>query len=194
MMSEHHLKVVKPHPRQVTLWKSPARGYRLDGFEGPASRMAGMDSRDLGMHYGAILGVVIAGYPGADPGADPIMEWTEPESLLEEFKAGPKDYFLRVRGYSMMEAGILEGDLVQVRQLRPGTWPPDGAIVLAEVDLLQAIGESSGRTTIKRFFRQGAGIRLQPANSSMESQYYEPDDILIIGMIVSAIHQSFFPS
>jgi repressor LexA len=190
MMSEHHLEVVKPHPRRAALWKSPAGGYRLDGFEGPASRMAGMDGPDLAIRRGVVVGVVHAG----DPEADPVMEWTEPESLLEEFKAGPKDYFLRVRGYSMMEAGIVEGDLVQVRPLRLGTWPPDGAIVLAEVDLLQAIGESSGRTTIKRFFRQGAGIRLQPANSSMKSQDYEPDDIVIRGMFVSAIRQSFFPS
>lgn len=89
----------------------------------------------------------------------------------------------------MKDAGIEEGDLVQVRLVRPGTPPPDGAIVLAEVGLSQAIGERTGRITVKRFFRQGESVSLQPANSSMKPQVYKIDDILIVGTVVKIIRQ-----
>jgi SOS-response transcriptional repressor LexA len=46
------------------------------------------------------------------------MEFTAPESLLDELKVKATDYFLRVRGFSMKDAGIEEGDLVQVRPLK----------------------------------------------------------------------------
>lgn len=134
---------------------------------------------------GAILGIVRAG----EPDADPPVEWTAPESLLDELKVRPTDYFLRVRGFSMKDAGIEEGDLVHVRPLRPGTEPPDGAIVLAEVGLRQAIGESSGRMTIKRFSRRGRMIRLKPANPLMRSQNYASDDIAIRGIVVNVLRQ-----
>jgi SOS-response transcriptional repressor LexA len=134
---------------------------------------------------GSILGIVWAG----EPDVDPFMEFTAPESLLDELKVRPMDYFLRVRGFSMKDAGIEEGDLVQVRPLRSGDSPPDGAIVLAEVGLRQALGESSGRITIKRFFRDGTTIRLQPANSRLRSQNYGVDDIAVRGVIVNIVRQ-----
>jgi SOS-response transcriptional repressor LexA len=89
----------------------------------------------------------------------------------------------------MKDAGIEEGDLVHVRPVRPGTVPPDGAIVLAEVGLSQVVGERSGRITIKRFSRNGDMIRLQPANRLMRSRNYAPDDIAIRGIIVNVLRQ-----
>jgi repressor LexA len=143
-----------------------------------------MSSPDHPLPRGSIIGIVWTGEPD-----DPIMELTAPESLLDELRVRPMDYFLRVRGFSMKDAGIEEGDLVQVRPVRPGTSPPDGAIVLAEVDLRGAVGERSGRITVKRFFRQGATIQLRPANSRMKSKNYKPDDITIRGVIVNIIRQ-----
>jgi SOS-response transcriptional repressor LexA len=136
-------------------------------------------------HRGSILGIVWAG----EPDVDPDIEWTAPESLLDELKVRPTDYFLRVRGFSMKDAGIEEGDLVHVRPVTPGTVPPDGAIVLAEVGLSQAVGERSGRYTIKRFFQEDRTIRLQPANSRMKARNYQPEDILIRGIIVNILRQ-----
>ena len=66
------------------------------------------------------------------------------------------DYILRVRGESMKDAGILEGDYVVVR---PADDAPDGEIVVA------LIGEEA---TVKRFFREDDHIRLQPENEAME--------------------------
>jgi repressor LexA len=66
------------------------------------------------------------------------------------------DYILRVRGESMKDAGILEGDYVVVR---PADEAPNGEIVVA------LVGEEA---TVKRFFRESDHIRLQPENEAME--------------------------
>lgn len=147
------------------------------GYDGGMACLGGAVPR------GSVRGIVWAG------DADAVMEETPPESLLDELGVRSTDYFLRVRGFSMKEAGIEEGDLVQIRPLRPGTTPPDGAIVLAEVDLRQAVGESSGVRTMKRFFRERGMVRLEPANPSLESQHYKLDDIMILGVIIKIIRQ-----
>lgn len=67
------------------------------------------------------------------------------------------DYILRVRGDSMVDAGILGGDFVVVRPARDAS---DGEIVVALVD--------SDEATVKRFFREKDHIRLQPENRSMK--------------------------
>jgi repressor LexA len=144
-----------------------------------------MDRPDHAARRGYILGNVQAG----EPFADPALEETPPESLLDELKVGPTDYFLRVRGASMKEAGIEPDDLVQIRPIRRGDPPPNGAIVLAEIGVREAPGEKTGQVTIKRFFREGAMIRLQPANSSMEPREFEIDDVNILGVILKVIRQ-----
>jgi repressor LexA len=186
MTSEHFLEVLEARRRQAALQKASARQHRSDSFEGSrANKLINMSRPDHAVPRGSIVGVVWAG----DPDSDPVMEGTPTEDLLDEFGVGPNDYFLRVRGSSMNDAGIEEGDLVQVRPVKLGTAPPDGAIVLAEVDVSQAIGERSGRTTVKRFFRQGEKIRLQPANSGLNPKDYQSDDVIVMGIIVNIIRQ-----
>jgi len=160
-----------------------------DGGGQAASKMTAMGRFDHAVPRGSILGVVRAGEWTGESGADPVLEETPPETLLDELGVRPTDYFLRVQGDSMKDAGIESGDLVQVRPVRPGTSPPDGTIVLAEVELSQAVGESTGRIVIKRFYQQNAVIRLEPANSNLKSQDYKPDDIVILGRIVNIIRQ-----
>jgi hypothetical protein len=181
MTSEHFREVSEARRRQAALQKACASQYPPDSFEGePANKVINMACSGHAPPRGSILGVVFAG----DPDSDPVMEGTPAEDLLDELEVGPNDYFLRVRGFSMRDASILEGDLVQVRPLRPGTIPPDGAIVLAEIDTSLAVGERSGLSTIKKFFRQGSQIRLEPANGSMSPQVYRAEDVVITGIIV----------
>ncbi len=66
------------------------------------------------------------------------------------------DYILKVRGESMKDVGILEGDYVVVRKAEDAR---NGEIVVALID---------GEATVKRFFRERDHVRLQPENSSME--------------------------
>jgi len=85
------------------------------------------------------------------------------------------DYILQVRGESMKDAGILEGDYVVVR---PADEAPNGEIVVA------LIGEEA---TVKRFFRENDHIRLQPENASMEPII--TTDATILGRVVGVFRK-----
>jgi repressor LexA len=80
------------------------------------------------------------------------------------------EYLLRVRGESMKDVGILEGDLVVVR---PQDTAADGDIVVA------LVGEEA---TVKRFFQESDHIRLQPENETMEPILSR--DVRVLGKVV----------
>ncbi len=80
------------------------------------------------------------------------------------------EYLLRVRGESMKDAGIIEGDLVVVR---PQETASDGEIVVA------LVGEEA---TVKRFFQESDHIRLQPENTAMEP--IRTREVRILGKVV----------
>ena len=80
------------------------------------------------------------------------------------------EYILRVRGESMVDAGMLEGDYVVVR---PQDTADDGDIVVA------LVGEEA---TVKRFFRENDHVRLQPENQTMEP--IRSKDVKVLGRVV----------
>ncbi len=80
------------------------------------------------------------------------------------------EYVLRVRGESMKDVGILEGDYVVVR---PQETASDGEIVVA------LVGEEA---TVKRFFREADHVRLQPENASMDP--IRSKDVRVLGRVV----------
>ena len=90
------------------------------------------------------------------------------------------DFLLRVKGDSMIDAGILEGDLVVVRRAQDAR---DGEIVVA----LAGADETADEATVKRFFREGSRIRLQPENSALEPIY--ADYVQILGKVVGVFRQ-----
>jgi repressor LexA len=99
------------------------------------------------------------------------------EENIEEYVTVPEiaggeegEYILRVRGESMIDAGILEGDYVVVR---PQDTATDGEIVVA------LVGEEA---TVKRFFREDDHIRLQPENKSMEP--IRSREVRVLGRVV----------
>jgi repressor LexA len=91
--------------------------------------------------------------------------------------AGGEDgqYLLRVRGDSMKDAGILEGDFVVVR---PQETAEDGDIVVA------LVGEEA---TVKRFFRENDHVRLQPENSAMEP--IRSKEVRVLGEVVGLLRK-----
>jgi repressor LexA len=93
---------------------------------------------------------------------------------------GPGDFVLRVKGDSMVDAGILDGDYVVVRRQQTAQ---DGDVVVA----LAGEDGSVDEATVKRFFRENGRIRLQPENSTMEPIYAEHVEILgkVIGVFRS---------
>ena len=99
------------------------------------------------------------------------------EENIEEYVPVPPlaggdsgEYILRIRGESMKNAGMLEGDYVVVRPQEDAT---DGEIVVA------LVGEEA---TVKRFFRESDHIRLQPENAAMEP--IRSKDVRIMGRVV----------
>src|ERR671929_594471 len=99
------------------------------------------------------------------------------EENIEDYVSVPElaggdegEYVLRIRGESMKNAGILEGDYVVVRKQDNAA---DGDIVVA------LVGEEA---TVKRFFREADHIRLQPENASMEP--IRSKDVRVLGRVV----------
>src|SRR5947199_10534605 len=94
--------------------------------------------------------------------------------LPEMLQRGGADFLLRVKGDSMIEAGILDGDIVVVRREQTAQ---NGDIVVA----LAGADETTDEATIKRFFRDNGRVRLQPENSALEPIY--ADHVEIIGKV-----------
>jgi repressor LexA len=107
-------------------------------------------------HALPLVGQIAAGGPLlAEQNVDAYISVPEPLSR------GGEEFLLRVHGDSMVDAGILEGDYVVVRRQQDAR---DGDIVVA----LVGDDESADEATVKRFFREQGGVRLQPANESYE--------------------------
>lgn len=92
---------------------------------------------------------------------------------------GADCFFLKVRGDSMIKAGIIDGDLALVR-------PQPNA---AERDIVVAM--LNGEATVKRFYRDKDGIRLQPENPRMEAIIIRPEDgeVSIVGKVIGIYRQ-----
>lgn len=112
----------------------------------------------------------------------PIEAIEEHETFAVPVDLAPdsaNSYVLRVKGQSMIEDGILDGDYVVVER-NPS--PKNGDVVVALLDNTHA--------TLKRFYREKGRIRLQPANSTMKPIYaFDP----LIQGVVRAVIRSFRP-
>ncbi len=130
---------------------------------------------------GAVKDVVSpAGLPlvGHVAAGQPILA----EENIEDYVSVPEiaggeegEYILRVRGDSMKNAGILEGDFVVVR---PQDTAGDGEIVVA------LVGEEA---TVKRFFREEDHVRLQPENETLEP--IRSRDVRVLGRVVGVFRR-----
>jgi len=90
------------------------------------------------------------------------------------------DFLLRVKGDSMIEAGILEGDIVVVRRAQEAR---NGEIVVA----LAGDDESADEATVKTFYREDGRIRLQPENASLEPIYAR--HVQVLGKVVGVFRE-----
>jgi repressor LexA len=106
------------------------------------------------------------------------------EQNIEDHVAVPDrlngDFILRVKGESMINAGILDGDLLVVQQAQDAR---NGDIVVA----LAGDDESADEATVKRFFRDSGRVRLQPENDALEPIY--ADHVQILGTVVGVFRE-----
>ena len=109
------------------------------------------------------------------------------EENIEEYLAVPEpltmggdEFLLRVKGESMIDAGILDGDYVVVQKQQTAR---DGDIVVA----LAGDDEAADEATVKRFFRENGRIRLQPENEALEPLY--PSHVQILGKVIGVFRR-----
>jgi len=125
-----------------------------------------------------VLGVIAAGTPIPVMSADTWrQEAVDTFELSSEITQDKEVFALRVRGTSMIDALIDDGDIVL---LEPVKNVENGDMVAA---WLIRVGE----VTLKRFYREADRIRLQPANSQMEPVYTDPANVDIQGRVVAVI-------
>lgn len=117
-----------------------------------------------------VIGKVAAGVPIT------AQENVEGEFVLPaSFTRASDGFMLRVQGDSMIDAAILDGDLIVVRPQRTAN---NGEIVVAMVE---------GEATVKRFYKEDGRIRLQPENPVMEPIY--ASDVTVIGRVEAVVRK-----
>lgn len=131
-------------------------------------------------NHGRILALPLIGRVAA---GTPILA---EQNVEDHITVGPEiggdesSYALTVRGDSMIGAGIQDGDIVVVRPRRDA--PANGTIVVARMEN-DLTGESE--VTVKRFYRDGTRVRLQPENPSLEPTY--PKQLQLEGVVTAVI-------
>ena len=128
-----------------------------------------------------LLGTIAAGKPIPVPTPD---TWTtvpeETLQLTEEVTQGKKDlYALRVKGTSMIDAFVDDGDIVLIQ---PTSKVEDGEMAVVWLKAEQEV-------TLKKVYHEARRIRLQPANKEMKPMYYQPDDVEIQGRVSGVLRK-----
>jgi repressor LexA len=145
-------------------------------IEGHLGRVRQMPPGDDGI--GSAVAVPVMGRIAAGTPISAIQTRSHTISIPPEFLASGDHFALEVRGDSMIEAGILEGDTVVVKKQETAD---TGDIVVALIDDEEA--------TLKRLRRRGASIALEAANPAYETRIFGPDRVRIQGKLVSLIRR-----
>jgi repressor LexA len=156
--------------KQGFLRRDPTKPRAIEVRYDPSSGAA-VDRRPV--HHVPLVGDVAA---GTDVLAQENVEELYP--LPEDFTGAGPLFMLRVRGDSMIGAGILDGDHVVVRQ------QPDaerGDVVVA--------GIPGGEATVKTFGRKGGKIVLTPANPRLGPMEFDPDEVTLFGKVVTVLRR-----
>ena len=156
------------------------QGFRPSVIEGSlgkkpepsAARSAPEAANEAGITV-PVMGRIAAGVP-----ISAIQNQTDSISLPPSMIGGGVHYALEVRGDSMIEAGILDGDTVIIKD---GTVADPGDIVVALVDDEEA--------TLKRFRRKGGSIALEAANAAYETRIFPPDRVKVQGRLVGLLRR-----
>ena len=119
-----------------------------------------------------LLGRIAAGTPVESLAGNDSVSFAD-------FTSDPNTYALQVRGESMVEDHICDGDYVLVERAQTAR---DGEIVVALVD--------GTETTLKRFYKEaGDRVRLQPANAAMQPIFVDPEQVQVQGVVIGVMRK-----
>jgi repressor LexA len=169
----HHLQVLE-REGYVERRESMSRAIRLTptaAIELGLTHELVPQSLTAEAHVVPVIGEVAAGGP-----IEAYQDASETMAVPDMLAPSGDAYVLRVRGDSMIEEHIADGDFVLIR---PQNTARNGDIVVAQV-------EDNG-VTLKRFFREKDRVRLQPANPNYQPQFY--DDVRIQGKLIGVIRR-----
>jgi len=159
-----HLKALEAKG-YISRDSSRARALFVEDEEDDAGEFERCETDDI-----PVVGYVAAGGP-----IDSVEGNLGSVPVASDVLRGRGGYALRVRGQSMIEAGINDGDYVIVRKQETAK---DGDIVVALV---------GGESTLKKFYREGDGYRLEPANSEMAPIHVREGDFMIQGKVIGVM-------
>lgn len=150
-----------------------SRGFTPSVIEGDLGRVRAVaeDGSGGGQHSIAVpvMGRIAAGTP-----IEAIQTRSHTINVPPDLLSTGEHFALEVRGDSMIEAGILDGDIALIRRMESAD---TGDIVVALIDDEEA--------TLKRFRRRGASIALEPANPAYEVRILPPNRVRIQGKLVA---------
>ncbi len=153
---------------------------RRDREVSRAIQLVGTGGRNSGAVEVPVVGTIAAGEPLALPSQEGIdlRHVDETVTVTHEMIRGRDQVFaLRVRGTSMIDALINDGDIVL---MEPTDSVNDGEMAAVYLG-------SSNETTFKRVYREGNRVRLQPENSTMQPFHVDADDLSVQGRFVGVV-------
>jgi repressor LexA len=170
------LEVIRlPENMQPSLAPARSRGFSPSVIEGNLGRMR--DTPESANSNEPVL-VPVMGRIAAGVPIDAIQHQSHTIGIPPDMLSPGEHFALEVRGDSMIEAGILDGDTVLIRKSDSAD---TGDIVVALVDEEEA--------TLKRLRRKGASIALEAANPAYETRIFGPDRVRIQGRLVGLIRR-----
>jgi len=145
------------------------------------SRAIELSARNRGMVRVPVIGYIAAGEPIPVPSADTwSSEVLESLELTRDLTRGKEGvYALKVKGTSMIDALIGDGDLVVMEQ----------AATAENGEMVAVWLKREKEATLKRFYLERGYIRLQPANEEMEPLYVDPGDVEIQGRVIGVVRR-----
>ena len=147
-----------------------AKGVIQKGAPGASRSIQIVESEAVRPTVLPVLGSIAAGAPIE------AIEEAEDMDLADLIPQGRDIYALRVQGSSMIEDAIADGDIVLIESRNTAR---NGETVVAVLP--------EGNVTLKRFYKEDARVRLQPANSSMEPIWV--DDVEIRGVVIGVVRR-----
>jgi len=153
--------------------RTAKNGLSASGPAGSTGLAASNDDDNPSAISIPVMGRIAAGVP-----IDAIQHKTHSISVPPDMISAGEHYALEVKGDSMIEAGIFDGDTVIIRNTSTAN---PGEIVVALVDEEEA--------TLKRFRRKGASIALEAANPAYETRIFPPDRVKVQGRLVGLIRR-----
>lgn len=157
-------------PESATPTASARRGFTPSVIEGNLGRVRATSSED---DSGRPVPIPVMGRIAAGTPIEAIQTRSHTINMPPDLLTSGEHYALEVRGDSMIEAGILDGDMALIKK---SDTADTGDIVVALIDDEEA--------TLKRFRRRGASIALEPANTAYEVRILPPNRVRIQGKLI----------